>query len=94
MKRYIALFLTMWLLFLPGCGNEEPQLAAQFSPCAFSFYHQLLPADSGTAQLIAHISVERVWDGLYAMDDFPDSQAVYMVAECRLEKVFYSNVTS
>ena len=28
------------------------------------------------------------------MDDFPDSQAAYMVAECTLEKVFYSNVTS
>ena len=94
MKRYVALLLTVWLLFLSGCGDEEPQLAAQFSPCAFSFYHQLLPADSGTVQLIAHISVERVWDGLYAMDDFPDSQAVYMVAECTLEKVFYSNVTS
>ena len=88
MKRCVALFLTFCVLFLSGCGPEEPQHTELFPPQEFSKYYRLLPENGGSKQLIAHISVERVWDGMYAMDDFPDSDPYHIVAECTLEKVF------
>ena len=91
MKRYMTLLLAAWLLLLPGCGPKEPEHTELYPPQKFSYYYELIPEDGGSEQLIAHISIDRLWDGLYPMDASADSYPYHIVAECTLEKVFYSN---
>lgn len=80
--------------------NSLPKLQSVMSegnPVAavtFSDTHPLYPDGAAESVRLANVSVEKIWDGLYAAGSKEDDDALYAVAMCRVNEVFYENNTS
>lgn len=95
MKRLSLLILVLIFVFCSGCATQStPQSSSSIlhpqtdTPVRTGFddSHEL---DSDIPCLLAHVTVNRIWDGIYAIDDYPDSAPIYVVAECTIDHIFF-----
>ena len=95
MKQLSLLISVLLFIFCSGCvtqsipQNDSSILHSQADTpirTAFDDSHEL---DPDIPCLLAHVSVNRIWDGIYAIDDYPDSIPIYVVADCTIDHVFF-----
>ena len=68
---------------------EEPMV--DYWPRATLADTHRLPPNGSPEVRLAHVTVEKIWDGVFASGPSRDAKQLYAVAECRVHELLYAN---